>query len=81
VRAREVGKKLPTFSLETAVRFSDARAQGAFVEELANTVANLVAKYQSETAEGGRWFRLALGAHPALDVPPESNPEPPTNHD
>jgi len=67
-RAAEVGKKVPTFSLETAVRFSSPGKQAAFAEELANTVAGLVARYHDGEATGGRWFRVLLGTHPALDA-------------
>jgi Mn-dependent DtxR family transcriptional regulator len=65
-RARAAGKKLPTFSLETAVRFATPADQAAFAEGLADAVAGLVGRYHSESAEGGRWFRVAVGAHPAL---------------
>lgn len=65
-RAAVAGKRLPTFSLETAVRFASPGEQAAFTEELANLLVDLVAKYHDGSAEAGRWFRLALGAHPAL---------------
>ena len=65
-RAAHAHKRLPTFSLETAVRFGSAREQAAFVDELSNAVADLLSRYHSETTEGGRWFRLTVGAHPAL---------------
>lgn len=66
-RAAAAGKRLPSFSLETGVRFASARDQSAFVEALANAVAGLLAEYHDESAEDGRWFRLTVGAHPALD--------------
>ena len=69
-RAAEVGKKVPTFSLETPVRFSTPAKQAAFAEELANAVAGLVARYHDNSAEGGRWFRVTTGAHPVLNAPP-----------
>ena len=71
-RAAEVRKKVPTFSLETAVRFSSPGKQAAFAEELANTVAGLVVRYHDNDAEGGRWFRVTAGAHPALNAPADS---------
>lgn len=73
-RASEVGKKVPTFSLETAVRFSSPGKQAAFAEELANAVGGLVARYHDRDAEGGRWFRVTLGAHPALTAPANDGP-------
>jgi len=69
-RASAAGKLLPTFSLETAVRFASAADQSEFVEELSNAVAELVARYHDQEAAGGRWFRLAMGAHPALPAEP-----------
>jgi len=70
-RAAEVGKRVPTFSLETPVRFSSPQKQAAFAEEVANAIAGLVARYHDADAEGGRWFRVTLGAHPALTAAPE----------
>lgn len=64
--AAAAGKRLPTFSLETGVRFASARDQAAFMEALSNTVARLLSEYHDESAKDGRWFRLTLGAHPAL---------------
>ena len=65
-RAAAAGKRLATFSLETAVRFSSPSDQAAFFEQLSNTVAELVSRYHDESADQGRWFRLTLGSHPAL---------------
>ena len=70
-RAAAVSKKVPTFSLETPVRFSSPGKQAAFADELANTLVRLVARYHDNDAEGGRWFRITLGAHPALNAPAE----------
>lgn len=73
LRAADAGKRLPTLSLETAVRFETPGDQAAFMEELSNTVARLIARYHDGDAPDGRWFRLTLGAHPALraDSPKE----------
>lgn len=65
-RAADAGKRLSTFSLETAVRFSSPPDQAAFMEQLSNTVAELVAQYHDESSDDGRWFRLTLGSHPSL---------------
>jgi len=64
--AAAVGKRLSTFSLETAVRFSSPADQTAFLERLSNAVAALVSEYHDEPAPDGRWFRLTVGSHPAL---------------
>lgn len=75
-RADAAGKRLATFSLETAVRFASPADQTAFLEELSNTVARLVARYHDEGSADGRWFRLAVGSHPALPPAPPSENEP-----
>lgn len=79
-RAAQSGKRLPTFSLETAVRFSSPADQSAFLEELSNTVARLLHRYHDEEQEGGRWFRVILGAHPALNRAP-GHATPDDSHD
>jgi DNA-binding transcriptional ArsR family regulator len=66
-RAATAGKRLPTFSLETAIRFASPADQAAFVEGLSNAVAHLLSRYHEGSATGGRWFRLVIGSHPALD--------------
>ena len=72
-RATRAHKRLPTFSLETAVRFGSAKEQASFVDELSNAVADLLSRYHRGTTEGGRWFRLTVGAHPALPSGNESD--------
>jgi len=68
-QAEDAGKKLPTLTLQTDVRFKSAADRKAFAEELSTAVAKLVSKYHDATAEGGRSFRLVVGSYPA--VPPE----------
>jgi DNA-binding transcriptional ArsR family regulator len=63
-RAREAGKRLPTFSLDTEVRFRSAVERAAFGEELARTVTALVARYHDAGAPGGRAHRLIVMSHP-----------------
>lgn len=63
-RAEHTGKKVPTLTIETDVRFANAAAQHAFAEELARDVARVVAKYHDENAAGGRRFRVVLGSYP-----------------
>jgi DNA-binding transcriptional ArsR family regulator len=77
--AARTGKRLPTFSLETGVRFATPAEKAEFLERLSATVTELVAHYHDGGAEGGRWFRLFVGAHPALTAPesiPVNEPEP-----
>jgi hypothetical protein len=65
-RAEAAGKKLPTLTVQTEVRFGSARSQNAFVNELLATFAALVVKHHDETSPGGRTFRMSLFGHPAL---------------
>ena len=67
-RADQAGKRLATLSIETGVRFATPADQNAFADELARCVADLVAKYHDESADSGRWFRTAVGVHPALNA-------------
>lgn len=63
-RAREAGKYLATFSVDTVVRFRSAQERAAFSQELVEAINRLVAKYHDESALGGRSHRLVLMAHP-----------------
>ena len=63
-RARDVGKRLATLSVDTEVRFRSAADRAAFSSELAEAVATLVSKYHDESAPGGRVHRLVVVAHP-----------------
>lgn len=65
--ARTAGKRLSTFTLETDVRFATAETRAQFAEELANTVAALVAKYHDERTPRGRRFRMLAAIHPVLE--------------
>jgi DNA-binding transcriptional ArsR family regulator len=65
-RADKAGKKLATLTMETEIRFADARARQQFTEELLNMVAGLAMKFHDENAEGGRRFRLLLGSYPTI---------------
>lgn len=75
-RASAAGKRLPTFSLETAVRFATPADQTAFVDELSAAVAALVARHHDGGAREGRWFRVTVGGHPALRPPPDGHDTP-----
>jgi DNA-binding transcriptional ArsR family regulator len=61
-------KKLSTFTLQTAVNFSDPSALHDFTEELSQSIARLVAKYHSSAPEA-RSYTFNLFAHPALHHP------------
>lgn len=60
-RADASGRRLPTFSLDTVVRFRSAADRAAFADELTAAVLDLVARYHDDA---GRPHRLVLAAHP-----------------
>ncbi len=64
-RAERAGKRLPTLTLQTEVRFASADAQQAFAQQLSEEVARLVTKYHDDQAPGGRRFRVIAAAYPA----------------
>jgi DNA-binding transcriptional ArsR family regulator len=64
--ASKAGKRLPTVSMETEIRFADAGRRKAFVEELGNEIARLTAKYHDENAQGGRRFTFLVGGYPSI---------------
>ena len=66
-RAEEEEMRLATASLEAEVRVGSPAAMRDFVEELAEAVAEVVARHQDSGA-GARPFRVTLGAHPTPDV-------------
>lgn len=70
-RARRAGKRVATLTLEAEIRFASAETRAAFAEDLANSVAQLAAKYHDEHAEGGRRFRVLAAAYPAANLKPE----------
>ena len=58
------GRRLPTLSLDTDIRFRNAVERAAFADELSAAVRALAARYHDESASGGRWYRLVTFAHP-----------------
>jgi DNA-binding transcriptional ArsR family regulator len=68
-RADAAGRRLPTFSIDTEVRFRSAADRAAFADDVTAAVLELVARYHHDD---GRPHRLVVAAHP---VPTES-PEP-----
>jgi DNA-binding transcriptional ArsR family regulator len=62
--ADAAGKKLPTLSIDTEIRFRSAAERAAFTRDLADAVTTLGARYHDESAPGGRWSRLVVFAHP-----------------
>jgi DNA-binding transcriptional ArsR family regulator len=74
-RAKDVGKRLATLSVDTQVRFRSAADRAAFSSELTEAIAILVSKYHDESAPAGRVHRLVVVAHP---LPLKSDSEEPS---
>lgn len=74
-RAGELGKRLPTLSLDTEIRFRSAEDRAAFSRELTQAITSLAARYHDESAPGGRPHRLVVVAHPLLH---ETQPKEPS---
>ena len=73
--AEAAGKKLPTLTLQSEVRFASARSQNEFLEALVGSFSELVTRHHRPDAAAGRTFRLSLLGHPALEPPaPPSSP-------
>jgi len=72
--AEAAGKKLPTLTLQTEVRFATARSQNQFLEELLARFAELIEKHHQPDAAAGRSFRISVFGHPALVEPPVETP-------
>jgi DNA-binding transcriptional ArsR family regulator len=66
------GKRVPTLTLETDVRFATPADQRRFADELTAALATLAAKYHQPHAPEGRTFRVFACGYPA--VPPSTEP-------
>ncbi len=62
--ADRAGKRLPTLTVDADIRFRSAADRAAFAEDAAAAVRTLAARYHNERSGGGRWYRVALLAHP-----------------
>lgn len=60
------GKRLPTLTVETAVRFATPADQRRFADDLAKALARLAAKYHQPDAPQGRTFRVFACGYPAV---------------
>jgi DNA-binding transcriptional ArsR family regulator len=59
--AQAAGKRLPTFSIDTVIRFRSAEDRAAFADDLTAAVLDLAARYHHDD---GRPHRLVVAAHP-----------------
>jgi hypothetical protein len=60
------GKRVPTLTLETDVRFATPADQRRFADELTAALATLAAKYHHPDAPQGRTFRVFACGYPAV---------------
>ena len=60
-KADAAGRRLPTFAVDTEIRFRSAADRAAFADEVTATVLDLAARYHHD---GGRPHRLVVAAHP-----------------
>jgi DNA-binding transcriptional ArsR family regulator len=65
-RASESGKRLPTFTVDTEIRFRSAADRAAFGDELTAALLELAARYHHDD---GRPHRLVVAAHPTPEDP------------
>lgn len=63
------GKRVPTLTLETDVRFATPADQRRFADELTTALATLAAKYHHPDAPQGRTFRVFACGYPAVPLP------------
>jgi DNA-binding transcriptional ArsR family regulator len=60
------GKRVPTITLETAVRFATPGDQRRFADELTAALTTLAARYHQPDAVQGRTFRVFACGYPAV---------------
>jgi hypothetical protein len=60
------GKRVPTLTLETRVRFASPADQQRFANELAGALTTIAAKYHQPNTAQGRTFRVFACGYPAV---------------
>lgn len=60
------GKRVPTITLETEVRFATPGEHRQFADELTRALTGLAAKYHHPDAANGRTFRIFACGYPAV---------------
>jgi predicted ArsR family transcriptional regulator len=63
-RSKELKRRLPTWSLDTEIRFRNPADRAAFSEELTRAITTLASRYHDASSPGGRVHRLVVVAHP-----------------
>ena len=67
------GKRVPTLTLETEVRFLTPADQRRFADELSTALTALAARYHHPNAPQGRTFRVFACGYPAVPSPSTDN--------
>jgi DNA-binding transcriptional ArsR family regulator len=65
-RAKADRRPLPSFGVDTEIRFASAADRASFAAELSDAVETLVGRYHDDAAPGGRKHRLILALHPSI---------------
>ena len=65
-RSQAAGKRLPTMTIDTEIRFRSAEDRAAFADDLTAAVIELAARYHHD----GRPHRLVVAAHPKPEEQP-----------
>ena len=68
-KAGAAGKRLPTMTIDTEIRFRSVEERAAFADEMTVAVLDLAARYHHDD---GRAYRLVVAAHPKPSTPEES---------
>ena len=68
-KAGAAGKRLPTMTIDTEIRFRSAEERAAFADDMTVAVLDLAARYHHDD---GRAYRLVVAAHPKPSTPEES---------
>jgi DNA-binding transcriptional ArsR family regulator len=68
-RAAHAGKRLPTLSIDTEVRFKSAADRAAFSKDLTAALNSLISQYHDASAPSGRAYRLVVVGHPVPSEP------------
>jgi len=77
-RSRRARRSLPTFGIDSEIRFASASDRAAFAAELSGAVEALAASYHDEFAAGGRRHRLLVALHPSITRPASVTENPTT---
>lgn len=75
--ATQAGKRLPTLTVDAAVRFASPADRAAFAADLADAVRGLAARYHDDSTPDGRTYRVVVLSHPCPQPCPQPCPEPP----